>query len=75
MVTQELSGHTIGISDDPNPGEAEDNDLKYSFIKLIKILKEEIKIFLKEMEEKTNIKWKRSNCILRIERYRLQKFS
>lgn len=55
MVTQELSAHTIGRSDDPNPGEAEYNDLKYCFIKIIKFLKAEIKNFLKEMEQKTNI--------------------
>lgn len=37
-----------------NTGEAEENSLKNIFMKVIKVLTEEIKQFLKEIEEKGN---------------------
>ena len=56
MVTPEPSGYTTGRPDHPNPEETEENVLKYNFMKLIEILKDEMKNSLKEMEEKTNKK-------------------
>lgn len=54
MVTPESSGLMTGRSEYPNPEEAEKNDLKYNFMKVIETLKEETKNSLKVMEEKTN---------------------
>ena len=54
MVIAESSGHTKGRFDHPNPEEAEENDFKCSFMKMMEIFKEEIKNSLKGMEEKTN---------------------
>ena len=39
----ELSGSTTGRPEHSSPKEAEENDLKYNFMKMIETLKEEIK--------------------------------
>ena len=54
MVTPEPSGHTTGRLDHPNPEEAEENDFKCNFMRMMETFKEERKFFLKELEEKTN---------------------
>ena len=53
MITPEPSGSTTGRLDQPNPKKAEVNDFTHNFMKLVDSFKEEIKNFLKEMEEKT----------------------
>lgn len=60
ITTPEPSGHTTGRPDHHNP-EAEENGLKYTFLKMIDTLKEEMKNFLKEMEEETIIKLEEIN--------------
>ena len=47
-------------TEQPDPEEAEENNLKYNFMKMIETLKEEMKNSLKEREEKTNKNWKKS---------------
>ena len=47
MATPEPSGHTTGRPDHPNPEEAEENNHKYKFLKMIETLKEGIKNSLK----------------------------
>ena len=42
--------------ENPNADEAEENDLKNNFMKMIEALKEDMRKSLKEMEEKTNQK-------------------
>ena len=59
MVTPESSGHTTGRLDHPNPEEAEENDFKCNFMRMMETFKEERKFFLKELEEKTK-NWKKS---------------
>ena len=56
MVTPKSSGPTTGRPEHPNTEEADKNDLKYNFMKMIETLKERMKSSLKEMEEKTNKK-------------------
>ena len=56
MITPEPSGHTTERLDHPNPEEAEENDFKCNFMKMMETFKEEMKNSLKEMEEKTNKK-------------------
>ena len=51
MATPKPSGPIAGRPEHPNWGEAEKNDLKYNFMKMIETFKEEMKNFLKEMEE------------------------
>ena len=65
MVTPELSGHTTGKLDHPNPEEAEENDFKCNFMKMMETFKEEVKNSLKEMEEKTNKKLEEINKSLK----------
>ena len=60
MVTPEPSGHTTGRLDHPNPEEAEENNFKQNFMRMNETFKEEMKIFLKNMEEKTNKKIERN---------------
>ena len=52
MAMPEPSGPTTGRPEHPNPEEAEENDLKYNFMKMIATLKGEMKNSLKEMEKK-----------------------
>ena len=59
MVTPEPSGHTAGRLDHPNPGEAEENDFKHNFMKMMETFKEEMKNSLKEMEERQTKNWKK----------------
>ena len=61
MVAPEPSGHPTARPDHPNPDEAEENYLKYNFMKMIETFKEEKKNSLKEMEEKTNKKLEEIN--------------
>ena len=49
MVTPEPTGHTTGRLDHLNPGEAEQNNFKYNFMRMIETLKEEMKNSLEEM--------------------------
>lgn len=51
MATPKPSASTTGRPKHPNP-EEEENGLKYNFFKMIETLKEDMKIFLKEMEKK-----------------------
>ena len=51
--------------DHSNSEEAEENDLNYNFMKMMKAFKEEIKNSLKEMEEKTNKKLEETNKSLK----------
>ena len=53
MLTPELSSHTTGRLDHPNSEEAEENNFKCNFMKMIDALKEEMKNSLKEREVKT----------------------
>ena len=57
MAPPEPSGPTIARHEHANTDEAEENDLKNNFMKMIEALKEEMKISLKEMEEKTKRKF------------------
>ena len=50
----EVSGSTTARSQHPNADGAEENDRKNNLMKMIEALKEEMKNFLKEIEEKTN---------------------
>ena len=57
MVTPELSGHTTGKLDHPNPEEAEENDFKCNFMKMMETFKEEMKTPLKKKgKEKKSLK-------------------
>ena len=56
MVIPETSGSTSVRPEHPIVNKAEDNDLKNSFMKMIKALKEEMKNCLKAVEETTNKK-------------------
>ena len=53
MITPEPSGNTTGRLDHPNLEEAEENDFKYNFMRMMEIFKQGIKNSLKEMQEKT----------------------
>ena len=64
MATPEPSGQKTGRPEHPNPEKAEENGLKYNFMKMIETLKEEMKNFLKEMEEKTKA-WMKSINLLK----------
>ena len=55
MVTSEPSGHRTGRLDHTNP-EVKEYDSKCNFRKKMENYKEEVKNFLKEMEENTNKK-------------------
>ena len=57
---RETSGSTKARSEHPNSEGAEENNLKNKFMKMIEALKEEMKIFLTEMEEKSKKNWKKS---------------
>ena len=59
MVIPEPSDHTTGRFDHPNPEKAEENNFKSNFMRMMGTFKEEMKNFLKEMEEKTNKNWKK----------------
>ena len=48
MVTPEPSGHTTGRLDHPNPEEAEENNFKCNFMKMMETFKEEMKNSHKE---------------------------
>ena len=65
MATPEPSGPTKQSPEHPNAEEAEENNLKYNFMKMIETFKEEIKNSLKEMEKKTK-NWKKSINLLKI---------
>ena len=65
MITPEPRGHATGELDHSKPEEAEEYDLKFNFMQMIEALKEEIKNFLKEMEEKTNKKVEEMNKSLK----------
>ena len=54
------SGSTTVRLEHPTIDEVEENDLKNNFKRIFEAFKEEIKIFLKEMEKKTNKNWKKS---------------
>ena len=60
LVTPEPSGHSIGRFEHPNPEEAEENNFKCNFMRMMETFKEEMKNSLKEIEEKTNKNWKNS---------------
>ena len=55
----ETSGSTTARPEHPNADEAEENNLKNNFMKMIEALKEEMKNFLKEKEKKTTKNWKK----------------
>ena len=61
MVTPETSDHITGRLDYPNSEEAEENNFKHNFMKMMETFKEEMKNSLKEMEEKTNKKLEEIN--------------
>ena len=52
MVTPEPSGHVTGRLDHSNAEEAEENDFKHNFMKMMEIFKKEMKNSLKEMQER-----------------------
>ena len=54
MTSLETRNHTSARPEHHNADEAEDNDLKNIFRKMIEDLKEDMRKSLKEMEEKTN---------------------
>ena len=54
MITPEPSDHITGRLDHPNTEEAEEDNFKYKFVRMMYIFKEEIKNSLKEMEERTS---------------------
>lgn len=54
---------TAGRPEYSNIAEAPEKDLKNSFMKIIEVLKEEMKKVLKEIKEKTN--WKESTNLLK----------
>lgn len=56
MPPPEPRGPTTARPEPPNAEEAEENNLKNNFMKTIEALKEEMKNFLKEIEEKRNKK-------------------
>ncbi|ERE65059.1 Transposase, L1 containing protein [Cricetulus griseus] len=56
MAPPETRNHTPARAEHHNADEAEENDLKNIFMKMIEDLKEDMKKSLKEMEEKTNQK-------------------
>lgn len=56
MAPTESSSSTTERPEHPNSDEAEENNLKNNFMKMIEALKEEMKISLKEIEESTNKK-------------------
>ncbi|ERE91574.1 Transposase, L1 containing protein [Cricetulus griseus] len=56
MIPLETRKHTPARPEHHNADEAEENDLKNNFMKMIKDLKEDMRKSLKEMEEKTNQK-------------------
>ena len=58
MVTPEPSGHTTGRLDHPNPEEAEENNFKCNFMRMMETFKEEMKKSLKEWKKRKN--WKKS---------------
>ena len=60
MVTPEPSGHKTGTPEHLKQEKAEQNDLEYNFIKIIEILKEEMRNSFKETEEKTSKKIERN---------------
>ena len=49
MVPPEISASISARPEQPKTDEAERNDIKNNFIKMIEVLKEEMKDFLKEM--------------------------
>ena len=60
LVTPEPSGHSIGRFEHPNPEEAEENNFKCNFMRMMETFKEEMKNSLKEMQENTQKKnWKK----------------
>ena len=52
MVTLEPNGHTTGRLVHPNPEEAEENDFKYNFMKIMETFKQEMKTPLKKEKKK-----------------------
>ncbi|MGE9574270.1 hypothetical protein ACQP3C_24730, partial [Escherichia coli] len=56
MTPPETRNHTPARPEHPNSDEAEENDLKNIFMKMIEDLKEDMRKSLKEMEEKINQK-------------------
>ena len=56
MVSTEPNRNATGRRDQPNPEEAERNNFKDNFKRMMDRFKEEIKKLLKEMEEKANKK-------------------
>ena len=57
MVTSEPSDHTTGRLDHLNPEEAEQNDFKCNFMRMMDSFKEEMTNSLKEMEEKKDTRF------------------
>ena len=55
-----MNGSTATRPEHPNADEAEENNLKNNFMKMIEALKEEMKNSLIKVEEKANKKWKKS---------------
>ena len=65
MVTPESSEHATWSFEHPNPEEVEEFDFKHNLMKIMETLKQEVKIFLKEMKEKTTKKLKEINKSLK----------
>ena len=65
MVRLEFHKHSTDRLEDPNPEKVEENDFKYSLMKMMETFKQEVKTSLKEMEEKTNTKLEEINKSLK----------
>lgn len=55
MVTPEPCGLTTEMPNHPNSDEAEENNIKNSFMKMIVALKDKMKFSLKEIKEKAKM--------------------
>ena len=65
MTPKKTSDSTTAKHEQLNIDEAEENDLQNNFGRMFEALKEEMKNFLKEMEEKTNKKFEKMNKFLK----------
>ena len=52
LITPESSEHTSGRLEHPNPEDVQEIDFKRNIMKMIESLKQDVKNYLKEMEEK-----------------------
>ena len=64
-ATPETSGSIARRHEYPNTDETKENDTEKNFMKMIEVLKEEMKNYLTEMEEKTNKKLEEINKSLK----------